>query len=187
MEYKNLNNLNDIEKTTFSSMFNGILNNIKSISSKKLSSIIKDIPSVCEMSYSSYENLQLAKNNSKFLHPIVPYRGEIYNAFITESVGTELCGTHPVLIIQNQNSNIHSCKVNVLPIEGDGKKINPKYHEQITNADFENNIKLIKNPSRVVISDVLTIDKSRLNIRIGKLKIEKMKIINNKIKNHLGL
>lgn len=36
------------------------------------------------------------------MHPIIPTRGEIYNAIITEGVGKELAGNHLVIIIQNE-------------------------------------------------------------------------------------
>ena len=101
--------------------------------------------------------------------------------------GKELCGSHPVLIVQNQKQNIHAEKVNVLPIEGDGNKINPKYQVQITSADMENNIILSKDPSRVIISDIMTLDKARLGKKIGKLKQSKMDVINETLKLQLDL
>lgn len=187
MKYSDLNNLNDSQKSTLVSMFAGILNNVKSSSLRKLPSLIKDLPSICEMNYNSYENLQKTKNHVQKIHPIMPNRGEIFYAYITEGVGTELSGTHPVLIIQNQNSNIHSSKVNILPIEGDGNKIKPKFQEQITSDDLEGNAILIKNPSRVIISDIMTIDKARLGGKVGKLKQYKIDIICEKLKNQLVL
>ena len=187
MSYNDLKNMEDTNKNTLSSMFVGILSNIKNTSFRKMSAIIKDIPAVCKMSYESYENSQLRKLSYNKVHPIVPVRGEIYNAFITEGVGKELCGSHPVLIVQNQKQNIHAEKVNVLPIEGDGNKINPKYQVQITSADMENNIILSKDPSRVIISDIMTLDKARLGKKIGKLKQSKMDVINETLKLQLDL
>lgn len=187
MKYSELNNLNDSQKSTLSSMFSGILDNIKIASLRKLPSLIRDIPAICEMHYNSYINTQEAKNHIQKLHPIRPNRGEIYFAYITEGVGTELCGMHPVLIVQNQNSNIHSSKVNVLPIEGDGNKIKPKFQEQITSDDLTGTGTLKKDPSRVIVSDIMTIDKSRLYGKIGKLNKDKMDIICEKLKKQLDL
>lgn len=187
MSYNELKDIEDDKKLALSAMFTGILTNIKNTSFRKMSAIIKDIPSICKMSYESHENSQLRKATYNKVHPIIPSRGEIYNAFITEGVGKELCGTHPVVIIQNQSQNIHAEKVNVLPIEGDGNKVNPKYQEQITSNDLENNVKLQKDPSRIIISDILTIDKARLGKKVGKLKKEKMDIIDKKIRNQLSL
>jgi mRNA-degrading endonuclease toxin of MazEF toxin-antitoxin module len=187
MRYNELKNLDDSYRNTLSSMFVGMLSNIKNTSFRKMSAIIKDIPAICKMSYESYENSQLRKMSYNKVHPIVPIRGEIYNAFITEGVGKELCGTHPVLIVQNQTQNIHAEKVNILPLEGDGNKINPKYQVQITSQDMENNATLSKDPSRVIISDIMTIDKARLGKKIGKLKQSKMDLINQTLKIQLDL
>ncbi len=187
MNYNELRNLEEPNKSSLSSMFSGILSNIKNTSFRKMSAIIKDIPAVCKMSYESYENSQLRKMSYNRVHPIVPTRGEIYNASITEGVGKELCGTHPVVIIQNENQNIHAEKVNVLPIEGDGNKINPKYQVQITSLDMENDVILSKDPSRVIISDITTIDKARLGKKIGKLKQSKIDEISKTLKIQLDL
>lgn len=187
MKYNTLKDLEDERKSTLSSMFIGILSNIKNTSFNKMTSIIKDIPSVCRMHYQSYENSILKKMNYNKVHPIVPIRGEIYNAFITEGVGRELCGTHPVVIMQNQAQNMHSEKVNVLPIEGDGNKINPRYQVQITSNNLEGDAFLTKNPSRVIISDILTIDKARLGIKIGKLDKKTMNLISEKLRIQLDL
>lgn len=92
-----------------------------------------------------------------------------------------------VVIIQNKKGNIYSEKVNVLPIEGDGKKFNPNYQKQLTNADLEEG-RLDKDPSRIIITDIMTFDKARLKNRIGKVKDEYMKkIIDPAIKRQLDL
>ena len=187
MSYNELKDLENEKKLALSSMFVGILSNIKNTSFRKMTAIIKDIPSICRMSYQSYENSTLRKMDYNKVHPIVPIRGEIYNAFITEGVGRELCGTHPVVIMQNQSQNIHAEKVNVLPIEGDGNKINPRYQVQITSNNLEGDAFLTKNPSRIIISDILTIDKARLGTKIGKLNQETMNIISEKLKIQLDL
>lgn len=187
MNYSNLKDLEDVNKSTLSSMFIGILNNIKATSFKKMASIIKDIPEVCRMSYQSYENSQLRKITYNNMHPIRPKRGEIYNAFITEGVGKELSGNHPVVVIQGAAANMYSDKVNVLPIEGDGNKIKSSYQEKLTSDDLEGNVTLLKEHSRIITSDILTLDKARLGKKVGKIRKEKMNIIDKKIKKQLGI
>lgn len=186
MNYKNLKNLEETNKTTLLSMFNGILTNIKNISFRKSTSLIKDFPSICEMSYKSYEYIEKKKISNTNMHPIIPTRGEIYNAFITEGVGRELTGNHLVVILQNQNSNMYSDKVTVVPIEGDGNKIKPSYQTKLTNEDLYSR-KLDKDPSRIIFADIMTIDKSRLGRKIGMLKDEKIQKLNKLIKKHLSL
>lgn len=187
MSYRDLKDLEENNKATIQSMFNGILSNVKNTSLRKLTDIIKDIPSICRMHYVSYEYAVLKRSSFNKVHPVVPVKGEIYNAFITVGVGRELCGMHPVVIMQNQSQNIHADKVNVLPIEGDGNKINPRYQIAITSDDLEGDAHLNKNPSRVIISDILTIDKARLDIKIGKLKEDKLIAINQLLKKQLDL
>ena len=186
MNYKNLKNLEETNKTTLLSIFNGILTNIKNISFRKSTSLIKDFPSICEMSYKSYEYIEKKKISNTNMHPIIPTRGEIYNAFITEGVGRELTGNHLVVILQNQNSNMYSDKVTVVPIEGDGNKIKPSYQTKLTNEDLYSG-KLDKDPPRIIFADIMTIDKSRLGRKIGMLKDEKIQKLNKLIKKHLSL
>lgn len=186
MNYKDLKDLEDINKTTLLSMFSGILTNIKNISFRKSSSIIKDFPNVCEMSYKSHEYTETKKASNSNMHPIIPSRGEIYNAFITEGVGKELTGNHLVIVIQNQNSNIYSDKVTVVPIEGDGNKIKKNYQVKLTNQDLFSG-KIDKDPSRIIFSDIMTIDKARLGRRIGKLKKDKIERLSLLISKHLSL
>ncbi len=186
MNYNQLKDLDPQNKTTLLSMFQGVLTNIKNISYRKTTSVIKDISSVCEMSYKSYENTQIKRISNTNMHPIIPTRGEIYNANITEGVGKELCGNHLVIVIQNANSNIYSDKVTVIPIEGDGNYIKKSYQMRLTNNDLELG-HIDKDPSRIIFSDIMTIDKARLDRKIGKLTQEKIEKINLAIKKHLSL
>ncbi len=186
MNYKELKDLEENNKNTLLSMFNGILENVKNISFRKSSAIIKDFTNVCEMSYKSYEYIERKKASNTNMHPIVPTRGEIYNAFITEGVGRELTGNHLVVIIQNQNSNLYSDKVTVVPIEGDGNKIKKSYQTKLTNNDLAYG-KIDKDPSRIIFSDIITIDKSRLGRKIGSLNEEKIYKLNVLLKKHLSI
>lgn len=186
MNYKDLKDLEEINKRTLKSMFEGILSNIKNISFKKSTSLIKDFPTVCELSYKSYENAEKKKLSNTNMHPIIPTRGEIYNAFITEGVGRELTGNHLVVVIQNQTSNIYSDKVTVVPIEGDGQKIKSNYQTKLTNDDLSYG-KIDKDPSRIIFADIMSIDKARLGRKIGKLSNTKIERLNLLLKKHLEL
>lgn len=186
MNYKDLKDMEDSNKSTLVSMFNGILTNIKNISFRKSSSLVKDFPSICELSYKSYEYIERKKASNSNMHPIIPTRGEIYNAFITEGVGRELTGNHLVIVIQNQNSNLHSDKVVIVPIEGDGNKIMPSYQMKLTNNDLYTG-KLDKEPSRIIFSDVMTLDKARLGRKIGCLNNDKLNKLSSSIKKYLSL
>lgn len=186
MNYKDLKDLESNNKLTLQSMFSGILENIKNISFRKSSTLIKDFPTVCELSYNSHENSEKRKQSNSNMHPIIPTRGEIYNAFITEGVGKELSGNHLVVVIQNQKSNIYSDKVTVVPIEGDGNLIKSSYQVKLTNSDLASG-QIDKDPSRIIFADIMSIDKARLGRRIGKLSDEKLKRLNVLLKKHLEL
>ena len=153
----------------------------------KIIKYIQQIPLLCSLNVKSKENRRLRELDEKKLHPKGVSRGEIYDLEITEGVGSELSDNHLVIIIQNQKGNIYSEKVNVLPIEGDGKKFNPNYQKQLTNADLEYG-QLDKDPSRIIITDILTFDKSRLKGKIGKVKNDYMeKVLNPAIKRQLDI
>ena len=77
-------------------------------------------------------------------------------------------------------------KVNVLPIEGDGTKINPNYQVRLSSAELADG-KLDKEPSRIIITDITTIDKARLGRRIGRLTPECLAAVEKLLKHHLEL
>jgi len=101
-------------------------------------------------------------------------------------VGSERCGNHLVVIVQNKKGNMYSEKVNVLPIEGDGSKINPNYQIQLTSSDITNG-KLDKDPSRIIVTDIMSIDKARLDHRIACLTPECLESVNKLLRKHLEL
>ena len=186
MNYKDLKDLELTNKLTLQSMFSGILDNIKNISFRKSTALIKDFPSVCELSYNSHENSEKRKQSNSNKHPIIPTRGEIYNAFITEGVGKELSGNHLVVVIQNEKSNIYSDKVTIVPIEGDGNRIKSSYQVRLTNSDLSYG-KIDKDPSRIIYADIMSIDKARLGRKIGSLSDDKLKRLDILLKKHLSL
>lgn len=147
---------------------------------------LKEIPLLCKLNKKSKENRAKRAKDPKHIHPVGVSRGEIYNFEITEGVGSELSGNHPVIIIQNKKGNIYSEKVNVLLIEGDGNSINPNYQMELSNNDLLTG-SLSKNPSRIILTDICTYDKARLIYKMGKIKPEKMKEINNAIIKQLSL
>lgn len=186
MDYHTLCPLNDDDKQTLSSSFQTLLSNLKHISFTKALNYLRYIPNQCLMHYNSTENRKLRTTHPKKYHPVKTRRGEIYNAFLTEGVGSELCGNHLVLIMQNQKANIYSEKVNVLPIEGNGTVINPNFHFPL----FSENLSygsLDKNPSRIIITDITTIDKARLGKKIGCISQECLDTVSTLLKKQLEL
>ena len=152
----------------------------------KIISCIKQIHKICEIDIKSATNRQLRDNHEDHYHPIKVFKGDIYNAQITQNAGSELSDNHLVVIVQGFSSNVYGEKVTVLPIEGDGTKINPHYQIKLTNADLESG-QLDKNPSRIIFTDVMTLDKARLDRKIGKLNPKKIQEVNRYLVAHLDL
>ena len=186
MEYNTLANLNDNDKSSLTTVFQGILLHLKHLSVTKAVTYLRHIPEQCRMHHNSLENRKLRDSHPKRFHPVKPQRGEIYNAFITEGIGSELCGNHLVVIIQNKKGNIYGEKVNVLPIEGDGTKINPNYQVRLSSTDLAFG-SLAKDPSRIIVTDITTIDKSRLGRKIGCLSPNCLATVDKLLKKHLEL
>lgn len=186
MDYNSETPLNSNDILTLNAIFSGLLKTIKHISANKAARYIQALPLVCRLHYISQKNRRIKNCSQNKLHPIIPQRGEIYNAYITEGVGSELCNNHLVLIVQNSKGNMYGEKVNVLPIEGDGTKINPNYQVRLSNNDMDTG-HLDKDPSRIIIADITTIDKARLAQRIGKVKQECLCNVEKLLRQQLSL
>ena len=166
--------------------FNEIFNALNAKNTGKVLSYLKQIPFQCSLNLLSQDNRRLRELDEKHQHPKGVSRGEIYNFKITEGIGSELSNNHLCIIIQNTKGNIYSEKVNVVPMEGDGRNINPNYQMSIVNDDLIYG-HLDKDPSRIIFSDILTYDKARIGKKVGKVKPEKMKYLNDAIKKQLSL
>ena len=186
MEYNTLSNLNDNDKSSLTNVFQSVLLKLKHLSVTKAIAYLRHIPEQCRMHHNTLENRKLRDSHPQKFHPVKLQRGEIYNALITEGVGSELCGNHLVVIIQNKKGNIYSEKVNVLPIEGDGTKINPNYQVRLSSADLISG-SLTKDPSRIIVTDITTIDKARLGRKIGCLSSSCLSTVDKLLKKHLEL
>ena len=108
-------------------------------------------------------------------------RGEIYYADLSPAVGSEQDGFRPVLIIQNDTGNRHSPTVVIAAISSKTKKTNMPTHCLLpTGIELET-------PSVVLLEQVRTIDKCRLDKYIGKLNEATMKEIDRAIAVSVGL
>jgi mRNA-degrading endonuclease toxin of MazEF toxin-antitoxin module len=166
--------------------FENIFTIIEESNSYKIIQYLKQIPLLCALNTQSAKNRELRTLDQRHFHPINVFRGDIHNATITEGVGSELSGDHLVIIIQNKTSNIFGEKVTVLAIEGDGNSIDLKYQMKLSNDDLSYG-HLDKNPSRIIISDIITIDKSRLQRKIATINSTKMTEINQRLRKQLQL
>ncbi len=92
------------------------------------------------------------------------YRGEMYYADLNPVVGSEQGGYRPVLIIQNNTGNYHSPTVIVAAMSGkiSEKPDLPTHHKVKSYAG-------LKEESLVLLEQLRTIDKKRLQEYIGRL------------------
>lgn len=116
----------------------------------------------------------MAKNRVK--------RGEIYYADLSPVVGSEQGGVRPVLILQNDVGNHYSPTVIVAAITTQVQKNNLPTHVLLTREETP-----LAHDSIILLEQVRTIDKRRLQDRITQLKASRMKQIDRALRVSLGL
>lgn len=109
-----------------------------------------------------------------------PKRGEVWWADMGTGVGSEQRGARPVLVIQNNIGNIHSPTIIVAAIT-DGKKKHIPTHVQLGKEHG------LPKDSVVMLEQIRTIDKRRLNSRVSMLNDQDMKHVVEALKISLGL
>jgi mRNA interferase MazF len=107
-------------------------------------------------------------------------RGEIYYADLSPVVGSEQGGYRPVLILQNNKGNKYSTTVIIAPISS-----------KIFKNDLPTHV-LIEPPfldkkSVILLEQIRTIDKKRIDEKLGTLSIHTMDKVNSAIKTSLDI
>lgn len=110
------------------------------------------------------------------------YRGELYLADLDPVIGSEQGARRPVVIIQNDIGNRFSPTTIVAAITSRvGDKVYP------TEVKIKKGTGGLKKESLVLLNQIKTIDKRRLESRLGSLEPEIMHEIDKAIKISLGL
>jgi len=109
-------------------------------------------------------------------------RGDIFYVDLNPSKGSEQAGKRPVLIIQNDVGNERSPTVIIAPFTT--KKFSKEYP---TNVYVKKGTAGLKNDSVLLLSQIRTIDKQRLEQKTGTLPREVMNDVDGAIKISLGL
>ena len=107
-------------------------------------------------------------------------RGEIYYADLNPVIGSEQGGRRPVLILQNDTGNKHSPVTIVAAITSNRDKT------YLPN-DIAINPACLPLPSAVLLGQIRTIDKTRLEDYIGKLGKKEMGEIDRAIVISFGI
>ncbi len=108
-------------------------------------------------------------------------RGEMYYADLNPVIGSEQGGVRPVLILQNDIWNHYSPTVVVAAITGKKKQPGMPTHYLLP---AENGLEI---PSLVLLEQIRTLDKTRLQDYIGLLPEKRMKGIDRAIAVILGM
>ena len=109
-------------------------------------------------------------------------RGDIFYVDLNPSKGSEQSGRRPVLVIQNNIGNEVSPTVIVAPLTT--KKFSKEYP---TNVRVKKGIANLKEDSAVLLSQIRTIDKNRLERKVGNISGELLRMVDEAIKISLGL
>jgi len=108
-------------------------------------------------------------------------RGEIYRADLDPVIGSEQGGVRPVLIIQNDVGNRHSPTVIVAAITGRMNKPPLPTHVPVLPEESG-----LKRPSVILLEQVRTLEKQRLQRRLGKVIPEVMERVDRALGVSLG-
>lgn len=108
-------------------------------------------------------------------------RGEIYFADLSPVVGSEQGGVRPVLIIQNDTGNKFSPTVIVAAITSQLSKAKIPTHIELPAHQYN-----LPKDSVILLEQIRTIDKRRLNEKVCTLDLAKMRQVDKAILVSLG-
>lgn len=109
-------------------------------------------------------------------------RGDLFWVDLNSTRGSEQAGRRPVLVIQNDVGNQAAPTTIVAPLTT--KSFSKEYP---TNVNFPKSISGLKSNSTVLLSQIRTIDKVRLEKKIGHLPESYLLRVDKAIKISLGL
>ena len=111
-----------------------------------------------------------------------PKRGEIYLVSFDPTVGAEIRKTRPALVLQNNIANRHSPVTIVAAITSQFEE--PLYPTEVLIPAGEGGLRIA---SVVLLNQIRTVDRRRLIQRLGALKPETLKRVNQALRISLGL
>lgn len=108
------------------------------------------------------------------------FRGEIYYADLSPVLGSEQGGYRPIVILQNNKGNKYSTTVIIAPISSKVFKNTLPTHVLIE-EDF------LEKKSVILLEQIRTIDKKRIDEKIGDLSGDVMERVDEAIKTSLDI
>lgn len=116
------------------------------------------------------------KNNQRNI-----YRGDVFFSEFEHTTGSEIFGTHPIVVVQNNVGNYHSGTVIGIVLTSVNKKQEMPTHVILNEPGS------LCNGSMAMTEQVYTIDKSRLRGYLGHLSAISMEQINRALSKSLAL
>lgn len=111
-----------------------------------------------------------------------PRRGDVYYADLNPAVGSEQGGIRPVLILQNNTGNRHSPTVIAAAITGSSGKA-----QLPTHVTIRDNINGLNRNAVILLEQLRTIDKKRLEQYISSLPEKSMRCVDHALTVSVGL
>ena len=108
-------------------------------------------------------------------------RGELFYANLSPVVGSEQGGVRPVLIVQNDIGNKYSPTVIVAAITSRINKAKIPTHIELSASTYG-----LEKDSVILLEQIRTLDKSRLEKKIGVLDYKTMQNVNQALLISLG-
>lgn len=109
-------------------------------------------------------------------------RGEIYYSDLSPVVGSEQGGVRPVLVLQNDIGNRYSPTVIVAAITTQVQKSKLPTHVWLPKEETP-----LTHDSVILLEQVRTIDKQRLQDRVSRVRPARMKEVDHALKISFGL
>ena len=109
-------------------------------------------------------------------------RGDLFWVNLNPARGSEQAGKRPVLVVQNDVGNEFAATTIIAPLTTKGfSKAYP------TNVKLPKGVAGLRTDSTILLSQIRTIDKSRLEGKIGHLPESYLKEVNEAIRISLGI
>lgn len=121
------------------------------------------------------------KSRPQVYEPVVE-RGEVYWADLGKRRGSEQEGRRPVLIIQNNLGNKHSPTTIVATLTGELEKKTERLHVRVSSVTSG-----LPREGMVLTEQLVTIDKTRLGEKIGRLSDDEMRKVDMALHRSLAL
>ena len=122
------------------------------------------------------------KHEWRSVSKVIIKRGDIFYADLSPVIGSEQGGVRPVLIIQNDIGNRYSPTIIVVAITSQINKAKLPTHVEIKSSDYG-----LPKDSVLLLEQIRTIDKRRLEEKIGHVTDDIMEKVNEALLISLGL